>query len=184
MKNKSYYVCEICGKQSEDREEILTCEAAHYGLSIAEKQQWDKMKKKCRVASYAVNANCNEHTNQAYEEAIENCLHYEKEHHIHGLVTKEKSFVPGDVVYVSNPDKEYEKKYGRREHKSFFGTVMNVIMHDSETYVEVNFPTVPNGNTVEWCYSAKELSPAAEIKHLTLEELENRFRIQVFAKYL
>ena len=91
--------------------------------------------------------------------------------------TKEKSFVPGDVVYVSDPDKEYEKKYGRREHKSFFGTVMNVIMHDSETYVEVNFPTVPNGNTVE-------LSPAAEIKHLTLEELENRFRIQVFAKYL
>ena len=123
-------------------------------------------------------------TIKTYEEAIENCLYYEKEHHIHGLVTKEKSFVPGDVVYVSNPDKEYEKKYGRREHKSFFGTVMNVIMHDSETYVEVNFPTVPNGNTVEWCYSAKELSPAAEIKHLTLEELENRFRIQVFAKYL
>ena len=145
MKRKSYYVCEICGKQSEDREEIMTCEAAHYGLSIAEKQQWEKLKKKCRVA--------------------------------------EKSFVPGDVVYVSNPDKDYEEEYGSREHKSFFGTVMDVILHDSETYVEVNFPTVPNEYTV-WCYSAKELSPAAELRNLTLEELENRFGVQVFAKYL
>ena len=183
MKRKSYYVCEICGKQSEDREEIMTCEAAHYGLSIAEKQQWEKLKKECRVVSYAVNACCNEHTNQAYEEAIENCLQFEKEHHLNGPIKKEKSFVPGDVVYVSNPDKDYEEEYGSREHKSFFGTVIDVILHDSETYVEVNFPTVPNEYTV-WCYSAKELSPAAELRNLTLEELENRFGVQVFAKYL
>lgn len=35
-------------------------------------------------------------------------------------------FKVGDLVYVSNPDTEYEKEYGERTHRSFFGTVTDV----------------------------------------------------------
>ncbi len=36
---KQYIInqCEKCGKQSKDREEIMICEAAHLGLTVAEK---------------------------------------------------------------------------------------------------------------------------------------------------
>lgn len=37
MKEIIYFKRETCDKLSEDREEILQCEASHYGLTIAEK---------------------------------------------------------------------------------------------------------------------------------------------------
>ena len=36
MKQHIIYECEKCGKQSKDREEIMICEAAHFGLTVAE----------------------------------------------------------------------------------------------------------------------------------------------------
>lgn len=36
MKEIIYFKRETCDKLSEDREEILQCEASHYGLTIAE----------------------------------------------------------------------------------------------------------------------------------------------------
>lgn len=38
-----------------------------------------------------------------------------------------KNFKVGDVVFVSNPDKEYEKEYGVRVHRNFFGKVIEVM---------------------------------------------------------
>lgn len=46
-----------------------------------------------------------------------------------------KMFKVGDLVYVSNPDTEYEKEYGERTHKSFFGTVTEVTEYTNEICV-------------------------------------------------
>lgn len=44
-------------------------------------------------------------------------------------------FKVGDLVYVSNPDTEYEKEYGERTHRSFFGTVTDVTEYTDEICV-------------------------------------------------
>lgn len=93
-------------------------------------------------------------------------------------------FKVGDLVYVSNPDTEYEEKYGIRFHKSFFGTVTEVTDYGNEIYVEVKFPATPNGCKIEWAYNANELSLAKELKDMTIEKLSNKFNLQVFAEYL
>ena len=54
MKQIIYFKCEICEKLSKDREKILQCEASHYGLTVAEKQEWDNLKEECRYAGATV----------------------------------------------------------------------------------------------------------------------------------
>lgn len=93
-------------------------------------------------------------------------------------------FKVGDLVYVSNPDTEYEEEYGVRYHKSFFGTVTEVTDFTNEVCVEVKFPRTPNGYEMEWAYNENELSLVSELKDLTIEELSNKFGLQVFAEYL
>ena len=93
-------------------------------------------------------------------------------------------FKVGDLVYVSNPDTEYEKEYGERTHRSFFGTVTDVTEYTDEICVEVKFPATPNGCAMEWSYVANELSLAKELKDMTIEELSNKFNLQIFAEYL
>lgn len=44
MKQHIIYECEKCGKQSREREEIMICEAAHFGLTIAQKREWERLK--------------------------------------------------------------------------------------------------------------------------------------------
>lgn len=46
MKQHIIYECKTCGKKSENNEDILECEAAHLGLTIAEKKTYDFLKKK------------------------------------------------------------------------------------------------------------------------------------------
>ena len=93
-------------------------------------------------------------------------------------------FKVGDLVYVSNPDTEYEEEYGVRFHKSFFGTVTEVTDFANEVCVEVKFPQTPNGCAMEWAYNADELSLASELKDLTIDELSNKFGLQIFAESL
>ena len=93
-------------------------------------------------------------------------------------------FKVGDLVYVSNPDTEYEKEYGERTHKSFFGTVIDVTNYGDEIYVKVKFPATPNGCAMKWAYNANELSLAKELKNMTVEELNNKFNLQIFAEHL
>lgn len=74
--------CENCGKVSEDREDILKCEASHYGLSVAEKQEWDSLKEDCRVAGIRVSITNNDDTRKAFDNAIDKCMQFEKLHNI------------------------------------------------------------------------------------------------------
>lgn len=82
MKQIIYYECEKCKKRSLDRREIMKCEASHYGLTIAEKQEWDKLKEDCRFAGATVSRINNEETRKEFDNAIEKCMQFEKEHNI------------------------------------------------------------------------------------------------------
>lgn len=82
MKQIIYFKCETCGKLSENREEILQCEASHYGLTIAEKQEWDNLKEKCRYAGATVSRTNNEKTRKEFDSAIGKCMQFEKQHNI------------------------------------------------------------------------------------------------------
>ncbi len=93
-------------------------------------------------------------------------------------------FKVGDIVYVSNPDTEYEEEFGVRTHRSFFGKVTEVTEYENQTVVEVLFSSTPNGCEMEWSYDEKELSLASELKDLTLEEFSNKFGVCVLAEYL
>ncbi len=44
MKSYPVYVCEKCGRESRNRQNILCCEAEHLGLTVAEKQEHDHLK--------------------------------------------------------------------------------------------------------------------------------------------
>lgn len=80
MKRIVIYECEKCGKKSEDIHEILACESSHMGLTVAEKEEWDKLKKACEDAGSVVSRRCNEKMNKAYDAAIDALLEFEKKH--------------------------------------------------------------------------------------------------------
>lgn len=82
MKQYVIYECEICGKQSKDHEEIMICEAAHMGLTVAEKQGWESLKKKVRHKSAIVSSCKNEQTDKEFDDAIAELMKFEK---LHGI---------------------------------------------------------------------------------------------------
>ena len=82
MKQHIIFECETCGKQSENREEIMKCEAAHLGLTITEKQEWESLKERARYAGAVASRTKNEETDKAFDEAVETLLAFEKEHRI------------------------------------------------------------------------------------------------------
>lgn len=87
MKEIIYFKGETCGKIHEDREEILQCEASHYGLTVAEKQEWDSLKEECRYASATVCRTNNEETRKELGSAIEKCMNFERQHNIENRAT-------------------------------------------------------------------------------------------------
>ena len=80
MKQHIIYECEKCGKQSEDREEIMICEAAHFGLTVAEKQEQEQLKEKVRHKSAIVSSCKNEQTHKEFDDAIAELIDFEKLH--------------------------------------------------------------------------------------------------------
>lgn len=87
-------------------------------------------------------------------------------------------FNVGDIVWVSNPDKEYENEYGIRVHRNFFGSITEI----GAGYVEVDF-----GYGDCWAYAPEELSLSSDLKNMTLEEFSNTFGLVVngvFAEYV
>ena len=82
MKQIICFKCENCGKLSDDREEILKCEASHYGLTVAEKREWDNLKEECRYAGAIVSKTNNEEMRKKFDSAIERCMNFEREHNI------------------------------------------------------------------------------------------------------
>lgn len=48
MKMYTIFECEKCGKKSSNKAEIMECEASHLGLTVAEKQEWERLKEEVR----------------------------------------------------------------------------------------------------------------------------------------
>ena len=92
-----------------------------------------------------------------------------------------KQFKVGDIVFVSNPDTEYEEEWCERWHKEFFGKVTEINTYGDEVCVEVTFN---ESNMCAWSYHPEELSHANEIKDMTLEEFSNTYGLCVNATYL
>ena len=88
-------------------------------------------------------------------------------------------FKIGDIVYASNIDVEYEKEFCPRPREYVFGTVVEVTTYnDGETTVCVDFG---DGN---WYYNDYELSPANDLKDMTLEEFSNKFGVFVNGMFI
>lgn len=83
-------------------------------------------------------------------------------------------FKIGDIVYVSNPDLEYEAEYGHRFHNAFFGKVIEVEEYPTQTVVTVDF-----NDGYDWAYNEEELEFASTLKDMTLEEFSNTFGVVV-----
>ena len=84
MKQHVIYECKTCGKKSENKEDILECEAAHLGLTIAEKKTYDFLKDRVKNASSVISITKNEETDKAFDKAINELMDFEKEFGIIG----------------------------------------------------------------------------------------------------
>ena len=84
MKQHIIYECKTCRKKSENKEDILECEAAHLGLTIAEKKTYDFLKDRVKNASSVVSITKNEETDKAFDKAINELMDFEKEFGING----------------------------------------------------------------------------------------------------
>lgn len=82
MRLHTIFECEKCGKQSTDRGEIMECEASHFGLTVAEKQEWERLKEDVRYKSAIVSSCKNESTDRDFDEAIKRVLKFEKQYGI------------------------------------------------------------------------------------------------------
>lgn len=82
MKVKQVYICEICGKESTDKSEILRCEAGHLGLTPEEKEKYDHLLQ--RVLSYErlVARRNNDCTRAALDGAVVELMAFEAVHWI------------------------------------------------------------------------------------------------------
>lgn len=64
MKVYAIFECEKCGKKSSNRAEIMECEASHLGLTVAEKQEWERLKENVRYRGSVVSTIKNEVTDK------------------------------------------------------------------------------------------------------------------------
>ena len=76
------YECSKCGKRSENKEEIMKCDAAHMGLTVDEKMEYEKLRQACVDAGSLNSRRSNEETNKIWDDAIYACLAFEHDHHI------------------------------------------------------------------------------------------------------
>lgn len=83
MKMYQVYVCDFCGYESTNHDEVELCEAKHMGLqSIEEKHEYDALKSATAYFAHVVYNTNNEETRAAYDKAIEMQLAFETKHNI------------------------------------------------------------------------------------------------------
>ena len=82
MKSYTIYVCETCGKESRNAEEIIKCEAEHLGLTVSEYEEYNRKKDFVRSLSAAVSITNNESTRKKVDDAVDDLIRFEAEHGI------------------------------------------------------------------------------------------------------
>ena len=82
MKQYTVYVCETCGYESRDVEDMIIHEASHLGLTVKEMETYRAMKSFAAYMGSAIANRKNEETKRKYDEAIQAVIDFEKEHGI------------------------------------------------------------------------------------------------------
>ena len=82
MKQYTVFVCETCGLQSRNQQEIMEHEASHLGLTKEELESYNSLKSLVAHMGYHVSIKNNEETRKKFDEAIEKLLAFEMEHKI------------------------------------------------------------------------------------------------------
>lgn len=82
MKQYTVYVCETCGYESKDVEDMRTHEASHLGLTVEEMESYRALKSFAAYMGSVVTNRNNEETRSKFNEAVENLVVFEKEHGI------------------------------------------------------------------------------------------------------
>lgn len=81
MRMYQVYVCETCGRESLDRDEVELCEARHMGLhNLHDKHTYDALKGYARYCGALVTYTRNNYTEAAFDDAIGKLVAFEKEH--------------------------------------------------------------------------------------------------------
>lgn len=81
MKMYQVYVCEKCGKESQNHDEIELCETIHMGLNtLEEKHTYDSLKAFVEYCGNVVSTTNNDRARKDFDEAIEKLIAFEKEH--------------------------------------------------------------------------------------------------------
>lgn len=94
MRMYKVYVCECCGKGSLSHDAIEVCEAAHMGLTVEEKHNWDALKSAAKYFGNIWSTTNNEQTRTAYDNAIEKLVSFEQAHKISSVTAQLK---PGEL---------------------------------------------------------------------------------------
>lgn len=80
MKTEIIYECEICGKKSNNFEEIEKCEMEHCGVTKREVIKYDRLYRDMRNKSSTVFFVRNDATIADYDESIKRIIEFEEEH--------------------------------------------------------------------------------------------------------
>lgn len=82
MKQYTVYVCETCGCESKNRDEMREHEAAHLGLTVEEMEAYNALKSFARYMGSVVSTTNNETTRRRFDRAIDNLIVFERRHRI------------------------------------------------------------------------------------------------------
>ena len=88
-------------------------------------------------------------------------------------------FKVGDIVFVSNPDKNYRIK---RTHSSFFGTITRIHKYRDGDCIQVTFPATNNGREITWAYNPRELSPINKLKRMRLDKFIDKYNVNIYVE--
>lgn len=82
MKQYTVYVCETCGYESKDIEDMKRHEATHLGLTVEEMDKYEEMKSFATFIGSAIVSKRCEETEKKLNEAVNAVFNFEKEHGI------------------------------------------------------------------------------------------------------
>ena len=84
MKYYTMYVCETCGYESRNVDDMEEHEAGHLGLTVSELHEYRALKSFAEYTGKVLYSTNNENTRATFDRAIENLLAFEEAHSIIG----------------------------------------------------------------------------------------------------
>ena len=80
MKQYTIYVCEKCGYESRNRDDMEEHEASHLGLTAEEMRKYKSLSSFAQYMGWKVSSENNDRTRAKFDEAIEDLAKFEEEH--------------------------------------------------------------------------------------------------------